>query len=257
MTGEGSMAESEPRAMIIIPTYDEISNVQTLIPKVLSCGANIEVLVVDDNSPDGTGAWVEETSRRIPRLHCLRRPSKMGLGSAYLDGFRYALEHGADLIFEMDADFSHDPDEIPNFLEAAKSADLVLGSRYLSGVTVVNWPLKRLMLSYTANLVSRIITGLPVKDATGGYKCFRREVLESIDLDRIKSDGYSFQIEVSFHAWRKGFRIKEIPILFVDRRVGISKMNRKIIVEALIMVWHLGFVRLFTRRRRVAPETNR
>jgi dolichol-phosphate mannosyltransferase len=243
--------------MVIVPTYDELDNVQTLIPKILACGANIEVLVVDDNSPDGTGAWVEEMSRQIPRLHCLRRPGKMGLGSAYLDGFRYALEHGADLIFEMDADFSHDPDEIPNFIEAAKSADLVLGSRYLSGVTVVNWPLKRLMLSYTANLVSRIITGLPVKDATGGYKCFRREVLEAIDLDRIKSDGYSFQIEVSFHAWRKGFRIKEIPILFVDRRVGISKMNRKIIVEALIMVWHLGFVRFFTRRRRVVPETNR
>jgi dolichol-phosphate mannosyltransferase len=243
--------------MVIVPTYDELTNIQTLVPKVLACGSNVEVLVVDDNSPDGTGAWVEEMSRQIPRLHSLRRPAKMGLGSAYLDGFRYALEHGAELIFEMDADYSHDPEEIPNFIKAARSADLVLGSRYLSGVTVVNWPLRRLMLSYTANLVSRIMTGLPVKDATGGYKCFRREVLEAIDLDRIKSDGYSFQIEVSFHAWRKGFRIKEIPITFVDRRVGISKMNRKIIVEALLMVWHLGFIRLFTRRHRVVPEPDR
>jgi dolichol-phosphate mannosyltransferase len=249
---ERQMVEQRPRAMVIIPTYDEIDNVKALVPKILALGPNLEVLVVDDNSPDGTGQWVEGLSRQIPRLHCLRRPGKMGLGSAYRDGFRYALAHGAELVFEMDADFSHDPMEIPNFIEAARTADLVLGSRYLTGVTVVNWPLRRLMLSYMANLVSRILTGLPVKDATGGYKCFRRSVLEAIDLDRIKSDGYSFQIEVSFHAWRMGFRIKEIPILFVDRRAGISKMNRRIIVEALLMVWRLALVRLLRRRTRGA-----
>ncbi len=177
------MQDGLPRVVIIIPTYDELDNVRSLVPKLLALGPNIEVLVVDDNSPDGTGAWVEGMNRDIPRVHCLRRPAKMGLGSAYRDGFHRALADGADLIFEMDADFSHDPSEIPRFLEATRTADLVLGSRYLNGVTVVNWPLRRLVLSYTANVLSRIMTGLPVKDATGGYKCFRREVLESIDLD--------------------------------------------------------------------------
>jgi dolichol-phosphate mannosyltransferase len=248
------MAPSEPRAMVIVPTYDEIDNITALVPKILATAPNIDVLVVDDASPDGTGEWVEKMSEEIPRVHCIRRPAKMGLGSAYRDGFRYALEHGAELIFEMDADFSHDPSELPNFMKAAEEADLVLGSRYLYGVTVVNWPLRRLMLSYGANLVSRIVTGLPVKDATGGFKCFHRRVLESIDLERIKSDGYSFQIEMSFHAWRQGFRITEIPILFVDRRVGISKMNRKIILEAFVMLGHLALVRLFGRRRRNRPK---
>lgn len=250
------MEEWRPRSMVIIPTYDEIENLRVLVPQLLAIGPNIEVLVVDDSSPDGSGAFVEEMSRSVPRVHCIRRPQKMGLGSAYRDGFRYALDHGAELVFEMDADFSHDPQEIPHFIEAARDADLVLGSRYLNGVTVVNWPLRRLMLSYTANAVSRIITGLPVKDATGGFKCFRRVVLESIDLERIHSDGYSFQIEVSFHAWRLGFRIREIPILFVDRRAGISKMNRKIVWEALFMLWRLGWLRLFRppRRRTRARE---
>ncbi|MBM3287407.1 MAG: polyprenol monophosphomannose synthase [Candidatus Eisenbacteria bacterium] len=244
------MDRNLPRVMVIIPTHDELDNIRELIPKVLAVGPNIEVLVVDDASPDGTGGHVEEMSRAISRVHCIRRPTKMGLGSAYRDGFRYALGRGVDLVFEMDADFSHDPAEIPKFIEAARSADLVLGSRYLDGVTVVNWPLRRLMLSYSANLVSRVVTGLPVKDATGGYKCFRRVVLESIDMERIKSDGYSFQIEISWHAWRMGFRIAEIPILFVDRRVGISKMNRRIIREAMVLVIRLGFARLLGRRPR-------
>jgi dolichol-phosphate mannosyltransferase len=244
------MEEWRPKSMVIVPTYDELDNLRALIPRVLAVGPNIEILVVDDNSPDGSGAFVEETARRIPRVHCLRRPAKMGLGSAYRDGFRYALAHGAELIFEMDADFSHDPQEIPRFIEVARDADLVLGSRYLNGVTVVNWPLRRLMLSYTANLFSRIITGLPLKDATGGFKCFHRRVLEAIDMDRVKSDGYSFQIELSFHAWRLGYRIREIPILFVDRRAGISKMNKKIVWEAFFMVWHLGWLRCFTRPAR-------
>ena len=244
------MEGSLPRVMVIIPTYDELANIRSLVPRLLSVAPNLEVLVVDDDSPDGTGAFVEELGRQLPRVHCLRRPQKMGLGSAYRDGFRYALSHQFDLIFEMDADFSHDPSEIPTFLEAARGADLVLGSRYLSGVTVVNWPLRRLVLSYMANVYSRVVTGLPVKDATGGYKCFRREVLEALDLDSIKSDGYSFQIEVSWYAWRLGFRIKEIPILFLDRRVGISKMNKKIIREAIFLVLHLGLVRLFGRAPR-------
>lgn len=243
-----------PRVMVIVPTYDELDNVRSLVPRLLALGPNMEVLVVDDNSPDGTGDWVEEMAAKVPRVHCLRRPQKMGLGSAYIAGFRYALEHGSDLIFEMDADFSHDPNEIPKFLEAVREADLVLGSRYLNGVTVVNWPLRRLMLSYTANRISRALTGLPVKDATGGFKCFRREVLEAIDLDAIHSDGYSFQIEVSFLAWRLGFRIKEIGIVFVDRRAGISKMNRKIVLEAVFVLWRLFFKRLLRRPRRIRPR---
>lgn len=248
------MQESLPRVMVIVPTYDELDNVRALVPRLLALGPNIEVLVVDDNSPDGTGAWVEEMAEKVPRVHSLRRPRKLGLGSAYIDGFRYALSHGADLIFEMDADFSHDPNEIPNFVEAAREADVVLGSRYLNGVTVVNWPLRRLMLSYMANRVSRLITGLPLKDATGGFKCFRRRVLEAIDLDAIHSDGYSFQIEVSFLAWRLGFRIKEIGIVFVDRRAGISKMNRKIVLEAVFVLWRLFFKRLLRRPRRIIPR---
>ncbi len=244
-----------PRAMIIVPTYDELENVQALVPRLLEKGPNIEVLVVDDNSPDGTGAWVEDLARRVARVHCLRRPRKMGLGSAYIDGFRFALAHGAELVFEMDADFSHDPEDIPRFMEAARDADLVLGSRYSNGVTVVNWPLRRLALSYTANVLSRFITGLPLKDATGGFKCFHRRVLEAIDLGKIHSDGYSFQIEVSFHAWRKGFRIREIPIIFFDRRAGISKMNRKIIMEAVFVLWRLFFIRIFSRVRRIDRAT--
>ncbi len=244
------MQDFLPKAVVIIPTYDELDNVRSLVPKLLALGPNIAVLVVDDNSPDGTGEWVEGLSREIPRVHCLRRPGKTGLGSAYRDGFRWALADGADLIFEMDADFSHDPNEIPRFIEEARNADLVLGSRYLNGVTVVNWPLRRLVLSYTANVLSRIMTGLPVKDATGGFKCFRREVLATIDLDRIHSDGYSFQIEMSFHAWRDGFRIREIPITFVDRRAGTSKMNRKILLEAVFVLWRLFFLRIFGRKNR-------
>lgn len=246
--------QSLPRVMVIIPTFDELDNLKALIPKLLSLGPTVEVLVVDDNSPDGSGAFVEELGQKIPRVHCIRRPQKMGLGSAYRDGFRYALAHGADLVFEMDADLSHDPEAIPRFIEEARSVDLVLGSRYIKGVTVVNWPLRRLVLSYSANLFSRIVTGLPVADATGGFKCFRREVLESLDLDHIKSDGYSFQIEVSFNAWRMGFRIKEISIVFYDRRVGISKMNKRIIREAFFVVLRLGLARLFTRPPRRARK---
>ncbi len=227
-------------ALVVVPTYNEKENIEELIREVLAVKDTIHILVVDDNSPDGTGDIVERIASGNDRVNILRRGKKMGLGSAYIAGFKWALENtDARYVFEMDADFSHDPNAIPDFLAAIEENDLVIGSRYLNGITVVNWPLSRLILSYSANIYTRLITGLPLKDATGGYKCFRREVLEALPLDRIKSDGYSFQIEVNFLCWKKGFRIKEIPILFVDRRVGISKMNKKIVWEAAFMVWRL------------------
>jgi dolichol-phosphate mannosyltransferase len=233
--------------LVIVPTYNERENIETLLNRLLALPYNLQVLVVDDASPDGTGDFVDAWRQDQPRLHLLRRPGKMGLGSAYRDGFRYALDQGAEYIFEMDADLSHDPEAIGEFLKHAEEVDVVLGSRYLHGVTVVNWPLQRLILSYTANLYTRVITGLPVKDATGGFKCFRRRALESVDLTKVRSDGYAFQIEMTFKCWKKGFRIREIPIVFVDRRAGVSKMNRKIIWEAAGMVWRLTFLDLIGR----------
>ncbi|MFN8586413.1 MAG: polyprenol monophosphomannose synthase [Candidatus Eisenbacteria bacterium] len=231
--------------LVIVPTYNEIDNIRPLLEKVLALPYGLDILIVDDNSPDGTADVVKEWQQKSDRVHLLQRPGKMGLGSAYRDGFRYALANGAEYIFEMDADFSHDPEAIGQFLEEAKDADIVLGSRYLHGVTVVNWPLSRLILSYSANVYTRIITGLPLADSTGGFKCFRRRALEGIKLDRVKSEGYSFQIEMSFRCWKRGFRIKEIPIIFVDRRAGVSKMSRKIIWEAAGMVWRLRLLDLF------------
>jgi dolichol-phosphate mannosyltransferase len=232
------------KALVIIPTYKERENLTELLRQIFAQNLPLEVLIVDDNSPDGTGAVADQLAAADPRVHVMHRPGKMGLGSAYVAGFKYALERGYDAVFEMDADFSHNPDSLPQFLRELENADLVVGSRYLHGVTVVNWPLKRLILSYGANVYSRIITGIPIKDLTGGFKCFRRQVLEAIDLDRVKSDGYGFQIEINFKAWRKGFRIKEIPILFVDRRAGESKMNQKIVWEAAWMVWRLRILDL-------------
>jgi len=234
------------KSLVIVPTYNERANVQALIPQVLDLPLDIEMLIVDDSSPDGTGKLVAEMAARDGRIHLLSRKAKLGLGSAYVAGFKYALSRPEiEYVFEMDADFSHDPATIPSFLEAIKDYDVVLGSRYLRGVTVVNWPLSRLILSYSANLYSRVVTGLPVHDATGGFKCFRRRALEAIDLDGVGSDGYSFQIEMSFKCWKKGFRIKEIPITFVDRRVGTSKMSHKIIWEAVWLVWRLRLQGLF------------
>jgi dolichol-phosphate mannosyltransferase len=227
------------KALVIIPTYNERENLPELLRRIFAEGLPLEVLIIDDNSPDGTGAAADLLAAADPRVHVMHRPGKMGLGSAYVAGFRYAIEHDYDAVFEMDADFSHNPDSLPEFLRELENADLVVGSRYLHGVTVVNWPLKRLILSYLANVYSRVITGMPIKDATGGFKCFRRQVLESLDLTRVKSDGYGFQIEINFKAWRKGFRIREIPILFVDRRAGESKMSRRIVWEAAWMVWRL------------------
>jgi dolichol-phosphate mannosyltransferase len=228
------------RALVIIPTYNERENVAKIIAAALGQDPRIDVLVVDDGSPDGTGAIVDEIAASNPRVHAMHREKKLGLGTAYLAGFRWALGREYEYIFEMDADFSHDPAHLPSFLETVRDADLVLGSRYRNGkVTVVNWPMARLILSYSANIYARAITGLPLFDATGGFKCFRRRVLEAIDLDAVRSNGYAFQIEMSFRAWKKGFRIVEIPIVFVDRTEGESKMSKRIVREAVWMVWRL------------------
>lgn len=228
------------RALIIVPTYNERENVARLIDSVLAQDPRIDMLIVDDGSPDGTGEIVDEIALKNGRVHALHRPRKMGLGTAYLAGFTWALQRDYEFVFEMDADFSHDPAHLPQFLEAAESADLVLGSRYRNGkVTVVNWPMSRLLLSYAASVYSRAITGMPLWDQTGGFKCFRRKVLQAIELDAVKSNGYSFQIEMSFRAWKKGFRIVEIPIVFVDRTEGESKMSKRIVREAIWMVWRL------------------
>lgn len=233
------------KILVIIPTFNELENLPRLIPVVLSQDENINILVVDDNSPDGTAGYVEDEANKNNRIHLLKRSAKMGLGTAYIAGFKYALKNDYDFIFEMDADFSHDPNEIRNFLKAIKENDLVLGSRYINGVRVLNWPMTRLLLSFFASVYTRIITGMPIKDATGGFKCFRKKVLESINLDKIKSNGYSFQIEMTFKAFMKGFRIKEIPIVFIDRAKGKSKMSKKIVREAITMVWKLRLQSLF------------
>ncbi|MBN1326454.1 MAG: polyprenol monophosphomannose synthase [Candidatus Cloacimonetes bacterium] len=232
------------KALVIIPTFNEAENVAQIIAEVLKQDKIIDVLIVDDNSPDGTADIVSEKLKKDKRIHLLKRSGKLGLGSAYVAGFRYALEHGFDLIFEMDADFSHDPQMIPIMLKEIENNDLIIGSRYIKGMNVVNWPLKRLLLSYMASKYVQFITGIPVKDPTGGFKCFRKEVLESIDLDEIISDGYSFQIEMNYRAWVRGFRIKEIPIVFTDRRSGQSKMSKKIVREAIFVVWRLRFLHL-------------
>lgn len=235
------------RNLVIIPTYNEKENIEDIVHQILEKDSSIDVLIVDDNSPDGTGEMADKMTKENSRILVMHREKKAGLGTAYKAGFKYALENGYDHIFEMDADFSHDPKYILRFLEAIKEADLVLGSRYISGVNVINWPMSRLLLSYYANVYSRWVTGLPVKDATGGFKCFRRKVLETIELDEVKSEGYSFQIEVSFRAWKKGFKIKEIPIVFEDRREGKSKMSKKIVREAVWMVWKLRLWSLLGR----------
>ena len=236
------------RALVIVPTFNERENITRIIGAILDQDPRLDILVVDDGSPDGTSDIVDSLIQHEARVHIIKRPRKMGLGTAYIAGFRWALEENYDFVFEMDADFSHDPAHLPQFLRAIEDADLVLGSRYRNGkVTVVNWPIKRLLLSYFANVYARIVTGLPVWDATGGFKCFRRKVLEAIDLSHVRSNGYAFQIEMSFRAWRKHFKIAEIPIVFVDRTEGQSKMSRKIVYEAVWMVWRLRWWAL-TRR---------
>ena len=234
------------KILVIIPTYNERQNIGRLIPEVLAQDPRLDILVVDDNSPDGTAAVVRAMMEGgEPRLQIMERPGKMGLGSAYVAGFKYALDHNYDAVLQMDADLSHDPKEIPNFLSRMEEFDIVQGSRYITGVNVVNWPMRRLLLSYFANFYTRTITGMPVMDSTGGFRLLKRKVIETIELDRIKSNGYSFQIEMIFKGYKKGFRIKEIPIIFVDRQMGKSKMSKKIIREAVFLVWKLRLQSIF------------
>ena len=233
------------KPIAISPTYNERKNINELIARVLSSYDGIDILIVDDNSPDGTAIEVKELIKKNKRIHILERSGKLGLGTAYCAGFQWALKKGYDRIIQIDADMSHNPDDIVHLLAESENSDVVIGSRYVNGVNVVNWPLRRLILSYAANLYAQLITGLPIKDATGGFKCFRGRVLETIDLSKIKSEGYSFQIEMNFISWIKGFKIKEIPIVFSDRTVGESKMSRGIILEAIYMVPFLKLKKIF------------
>jgi dolichol-phosphate mannosyltransferase len=225
--------------LIVVPTYNERENLPRLAQRLLSLPVQVDLLVVDDNSPDGTGKIADELAAKHTEIHVLHRAEKNGLGRAYIDGFKWALERGYEFVFEMDGDFSHDPDDIPAFLQAAKDADLVLGSRYLDGIRVINWPLKRLMLSRCAGKYVKVVTGMPFTDPTGGYKCFRRRALQAIKLDDIHSNGYSFQIEMTHKLWRQGYKVVEVPIVFTDRVHGRSKMAKGIINEAFWMVWWL------------------
>ena len=234
------------KSLVIVPTYNERDNIRSALNIVF--GLNVPglcVLIVDDNSPDKTAEIIKELKKTNDKLFLIEREGKLCLGTAYITGFRFALENGFDYIFEMDADLSHDPREIPNFLKMIEDADLVIGSRYLKGVNVINWPLSRLILSVFASQYTRFITGMPISDCTAGFKCFRREVLEAIPLEDVRSNGYSFQIEMNFKAWKRGFRILELPIVFTDRTVGKSKMSRKIMYEATYMVWKLKIMSLF------------
>jgi dolichol-phosphate mannosyltransferase len=226
------------RTVVVIPTYNERENIQRIVPQVLAA-TPCEVLVVDDESPDGTSDVVAEMAKQDPRVHLLRHRPKMGIGPAYKAGFQQALANGADYIVQMDADLSHPPEMLPNFVRLMGEADVVLGSRYIRGITVVNWPIERLLISYFGNWYARRVTGLPVRDATGGFKCWRRDALAAVDLDRVRSNGYAFQIEMNFRAWRRGFRLHEVPIVFVDRDTGESKMNKRIGLEALWICWWL------------------
>ena len=229
------------RYLVCVPTYNERANLPLIVPAILEQDPRLEVLVIDDNSPDGTGELADTLAAEDSRVHVLHREAKEGLGRAYLAGFRWALDRGYEFILEMDADFSHDPKFLPLFIEASLQADVVIGSRYKQGVNVINWPISRLLLSLGANQYARMITGLPISDSTGGFKCFRREVLAAIDFSRVRSNGYAFQIEMSYRAWRKGFRLVEIPIVFTDRVEGQSKMSKRIVREAVWMVWSLRF----------------
>jgi dolichol-phosphate mannosyltransferase len=228
-----------PKTFVVIPTYNERANITAIVPQILAADPGIEVLVVDDSSPDGTADAVTHLSHTTPRVHLLLRTVRQGIGPAYIAGFKRALELGADLVVQMDADFSHPISSLPAFFREVEDCDMVLGSRYINGITVVNWPIERLLLSYFGNAYARAITGLPVRDLTGGFKCWRRNALQMVDLDRVRSNGYAFQIEMTYRLWRKGGRIRELPIIFLDRTVGESKMSKRISIEAFWIVWWL------------------
>ncbi len=237
--------------LVIIPTYNEIENIEKMTTAVLDSSPHVDILFVDDNSPDGTGKLADGLSEKFDRVHVMHRTAKEGLGRAYIAGFKWALERDYAYVMEMDCDFSHDPKEIPNFRnKIIEGHDLVLGSRYVNGVRVLNWPMSRLMLSRSAGVYVKMITGMPVTDPTGGYKCFRRELLESYDFDAVKANGYGFQIEMTHKAWMKGFRIGEVPIVFEDRQEGTSKMSGNIVYEALWVVWALAVRNAFRRKPR-------
>jgi len=233
------------RVLVIIPTYNEAENIERLTGELLGLFPDdLHLLVIDDSSPDGTAALVQKWVEKSARVHLISRPRKSGLGTAYLKGFRYGLLHGYEFIVEMDADYSHDPAALPDLLDRCREADLVIGSRYMNNtVNVINWPLSRLILSKAASLYTRIITGMPVSDPTSGYKCFNRKALQRINLDAVRSQGYSFQIEMNYRAWKAGLGIVEVPIVFTDRTVGQSKMSRQNILEAIWVVWRLKFTR--------------
>lgn len=237
-------------SLIIIPTYNEIENIRAITAAVLEKQPAFHVLIVDDSSPDGTGKVADELSANDERIHVMHRTSKDGLGRAYVAGFKWALEREYEFIFEMDADFSHSPDDLGRLREAAENADLALGSRYVGGIRIINWPLSRLILSKGASIYVRLITGMPISDPTGGFKCFHRRVLESLDLDKITANGYSFQIEVNHTAWIRGFKIVDVPIVFTDRSNGASKMSKAIVLEAVWMVWKIFFACGCRRRPR-------
>lgn len=237
----------QDQILIIIPTYNERENIVLIIPEIKKVLPQVHILVVDDSSPDGTAQSVREVASTINDVYLLERSQKDGLGRAYISGFLWALQRSYQFIFEMDADFSHDPKYLPDFLDAIKENDLVIGSRYISGVNVINWPMSRLLLSYCGNKFASVLTGISVKDCTGGFKCFRRELLEKLDLGKISSSGYSFQVEINYYAWKKGFRIAEIPIVFTDRKYGDSKMSTRIIREAFLLIWRLRLASLFKR----------
>jgi dolichol-phosphate mannosyltransferase len=240
--------------LIVMPTYNERENLPRMAQRLLALPTKVDLLVVDDNSPDGTGKLADELAAKHPEIHALHRSEKNGLGRAYIAGFKWALERGYEFIFEMDGDFSHNPDDVPAFLEAAQNADLVVGSRYINGIRIINWPLHRLMLSKGAALYVRTITGMPITDPTGGYKCFRRHALEVLNLDAVESNGYSFQIELTHKLWRQGYQVAEVPIIFTEREQGHSKMSGHIVREALFMVWRLWFQNRCRRRPRGKPE---
>jgi dolichol-phosphate mannosyltransferase len=244
-------------SLVVVPTYNERENLPALTQRVLGLSKPVDLLIVDDNSPDGTGKLADDLAAKQPALHVLHRQEKSGLGPAYIAAFKWALERGYEFVFELDGDLSHNPDDIPMFLEAARDADLVLGSRYINGIRVVNWPLGRLMLSLCAAKYVQLITGMPFTDPTGGYKCFRRRALEALNLGDVRSNGYSFQIELTHKLWRQGMRVVEVPIVFTDRFKGQSKMSRQIVREALAMVWRLWWqngLRRSPRPVRASPE---